>query len=940
MYSCKKRKIAVFFTVFAISVGFLLTTGKAPDVLAAESRDTGQTKAGHTHTVCGHDICTGGSGHTGHEAVDWQPWSPEGSMVTSFPKDSGYYYLTSDIELSSSIAVAADIHLCLNGHSITTSGPTDGTYSSQLSIGEKTSSRSCTFTDCTETLHKFSVNSEKGIWVPDEAGGTETLAGGYLAQVNLRIENSTVDIYNIHITGNTDYAVKASCTDPEKPCTLFLHSGTFTGNVNGIRAENTAIYMYDSELRHQHLTAISCNSGCTFYMYGGKITENGDKGPASTPPVSLAMTGDSTGYMYGGEISDNNGTGLTVTGATSTFHMYDGEISRNKNLNMFAAGVHCYGTFIMEGGIIANNTSKLDAGGVHIEGGTLQMSGGTISGNATNATCRPGSYVIYPGGVYITSNGRMCMTGGEITGNNASSDLGIGGVAADASSSVSLGGTAIIKDNTAASATSNLSVLVLSSNGGLTDIVEPFTGNASVGFDVRYSPSGNPLLNLTGENDRDYSAYFHSDDASFPVLNGPLNQVQLSLMTAEMRAQLDDVIAKIDAIGTGYLFFTADCREKIEQARTSYDALTDALKKEIPADKLQLLADAEKVYDVLSKIHAIGTVEKTDVCALNIAAARTAYDALTDAAKKRIPGTEYTVLTNAEAAYAKLQSDQNTQGDGNSGNGPADTPGSGSGSSSGGNDDSSSGGSGTDTPADSSSKQIRTIRKELGVSEKTAKKILSMAEKQKVPMDTILVTDKKITSQKTHKDIKGSSFAAIQAQAAKAEKTSIRLAWNKVKNADGYIIYGAKCKNGTKFKTLKTVKKGTTSFTHKKLSKGTYYRYIVRAYKLVDGKKVTIAASKTICETTGGGKRGNIKSLKLNRTSLSLKKGKTFTLKATEKKESKPISRHRKVSYESGNPSVASVTAKGVVKAKKKGKCTIYVYAQNGVYKKITVNVK
>ncbi|MBO4999058.1 MAG: Ig-like domain-containing protein, partial [Lachnospira sp.] len=49
---------------------------------------------------------------------------------------------------------------------------------------------------------------------------------------------------------------------------------------------------------------------------------------------------------------------------------------------------------------------------------------------------------------------------------------------------------------------------------------------------------------------------------------------------------------------------------------------------------------------------------------------------------------------------------------------------------------------------------------------------------------------------------------------------------------------------------------------------------------------------------------------------------------------------HRKIKYESSNTKIASVNGKGVVKAKKKGSCDIYVYAQNGVYKKIKITVK
>ena len=58
------------------------------------------------------------------------------------------------------------------------------------------------------------------------------------------------------------------------------------------------------------------------------------------------------------------------------------------------------------------------------------------------------------------------------------------------------------------------------------------------------------------------------------------------------------------------------------------------------------------------------------------------------------------------------------------------------------------------------------------------------------------------------------------------------------------------------------------------LKKATYYKYIVKAYKLVDGKKVV------------------------------------------------------------------TVTSDSVIKAMRKGNCKIWVYAQNGVYKVITVTVK
>lgn len=192
------------------------------------------------------------------------------------------------------------------------------------------------------------------------------------------------------------------------------------------------------------------------------------------------------------------------------------------------------------------------------------------------------------------------------------------------------------------------------------------------------------------------------------------------------------------------------------------------------------------------------------------------------------------------------------------------------------------------------------------------------------------------------KDIKGSSFSLIQARADKTTKNSICLKWNKVKGADGYFVYGNKCGKKNPYELIKTIDNGnTTSFTHTKINKGTYYKYTVYAYKLVNNKREKVAVSKTIHVTTKGNKYGNPQSVKVNKTKVILKKNKTLKLKCTQVAEKgKKISKHRAVCYESSNPQIATVTKKGVIKAKKKGTCYVYAYAQDGVYKKIKVTVK
>ena len=174
------------------------------------------------------------------------------------------------------------------------------------------------------------------------------------------------------------------------------------------------------------------------------------------------------------------------------------------------------------------------------------------------------------------------------------------------------------------------------------------------------------------------------------------------------------------------------------------------------------------------------------------------------------------------------------------------------------------------------------------------------------------------------------------------KKNSIKLQWSKIKGADGYIIYGNRCGTKNRFKQISIVKGGSkTSYTQKKLKKGTYYKYIVAAYKEVNGGKVILSTSKTLHIVTSGGKYSNAASVKVPKTKVTISKNKKYTIKAKEvyKKNAKKKT-HRKIAYESTNTKIATVTSKGVVKGKKKGTCYIYAYAQNGTSKKIKITVK
>ena len=174
------------------------------------------------------------------------------------------------------------------------------------------------------------------------------------------------------------------------------------------------------------------------------------------------------------------------------------------------------------------------------------------------------------------------------------------------------------------------------------------------------------------------------------------------------------------------------------------------------------------------------------------------------------------------------------------------------------------------------------------------------------------------------------------AKVSASNKSQI-IRWNSVKSADGYFIYGAKA-NG-KYKCLRTVSKKVLRWKRTGLKKGTQYRYYVMAYKIIDGKRVSLTKSLPAYSMTKGGKYGNPVKLQTKRSLVSVNSGKKMKLKvkAAGKKMNKAS---KKVRYISANPSIAKVSKKGTVTGGRRGTCYIYCVAWNGLSKKIKVRVK
>ena len=214
------------------------------------------------------------------------------------------------------------------------------------------------------------------------------------------------------------------------------------------------------------------------------------------------------------------------------------------------------------------------------------------------------------------------------------------------------------------------------------------------------------------------------------------------------------------------------------------------------------------------------------------------------------------------------------------------------------------------------------------------------------PGASAAAAERAITNMVSDDDPQGTVFGKLALKSPKQAKTSIDLSWNPVAGASSYVIYGNKCGKGIKPVKLAAVngnKQTVTTVAGQNIKKGTYYKFIVVA---LDKSNNVVSTSRVIHVATKGGKVGNHKKVTVSKSVIKkakkLKKGKSLKLKAKAVPQAKKlkVKKHVAVRYESTDNNIATVSKKGLVKAKNKGTCYVFAYAQNGVFKRIKVVVK
>ena len=180
----------------------------------------------------------------------------------------------------------------------------------------------------------------------------------------------------------------------------------------------------------------------------------------------------------------------------------------------------------------------------------------------------------------------------------------------------------------------------------------------------------------------------------------------------------------------------------------------------------------------------------------------------------------------------------------------------------------------------------------------------------------------------------GQSFCKLKLRGI-ASSGKATLTWDKCEGAVDYVVFGNKDVKGNMMKKIQTVK--STEFAAE-IDDQYCYMYSVKAFNS-EGKEIAwavpvfVAGSKSPYHNpTGVEIVGGRKSFRLFPRAAVITKGRVTG--------TGNLYTRRGIRYESSDPSVADVHPEvGVILAKEAGSCTIYVYAQNGTYERVSVRV-
>lgn len=342
-----------------------------------------------------------------------------------------------------------------------------------------------------------------GTWIEAGAGigGGSGCTGGKQSNTNINVNggNATIRISGNSVIktgsiggGKSGHSDRGNIGTADIEVTggdiqaQFVMAGSTIGNAAGFTSPKftmTGGIIRNSDTKDNEFHHIAENGGAvhmedgTFTMKGGVISEcHADyggaiyikKGAQSDTPPSFMMSGGSiykcsAAYDGGGVYIEDGTAEVSGDSAIEYCNAGSADILEGRGGAVCIRKTGAYSpSFTMSGGTLANNTAIYNGGALHLEGGTVIISGGQVSRNivsngdgggvsinsgsfsmpaggsavinANSAQCRDGSST--GGGVYVTSLSDQVVVellSGSIVGNSSSTQGG--GIGVDVSES-------------------------------------------------------------------------------------------------------------------------------------------------------------------------------------------------------------------------------------------------------------------------------------------------------------------------------------------------------------------------------------------------------------------------------------------------------------------------------------------------------------------------
>lgn len=392
-----------------------------------------------------HCLCAGEDDGCSHGKVVWIPWGDEETEKGKLPADSGYYYLTDDVSLSvaTNVSTNDDIHLCLNGHTVTADHATEGVVQDQVFY--MTRNGKLTVSDCTAkeengvytagkltggskgviSLNKLNGNATQNTLVIYDGiftGNSNTTDGGVF---NLTAGSGTLKIYNGDFYGNS-VAGMGGAVNAADGSTVEIHGGNFHDNTAQKNGGAVAAVGTNLTVTGGTFTGNTGDNGAALYLNGGKASLSG-----------VTVSGN-TANTAGGVAAVSNGSEVKISG---------GEFSKNTAPNGGALCIMSRSHVTVSGGKFTGNTVTANGGALYVSyDAALTVSGGELSENKA---------AVHGGAVFADKQSEVTITGGTIQHNTAGTTGGGVSIHTDATV-IAVSGAPVISDNLAGTSKNDL----------------------------------------------------------------------------------------------------------------------------------------------------------------------------------------------------------------------------------------------------------------------------------------------------------------------------------------------------------------------------------------------------------------------------------------------------------------------------------------------------